>query len=70
MRGLKLEDLVGILDFLYHGETKVLQENCETFLDFAAELRVKGLTRGAEDEEERVRNSPQRKNFTEKRTLF
>ena len=67
MRGLKLEDLVGILDFLYHGETKVLQENCETFLDFAAELRVKGLTR---DEEERVKNSPQRKNFTEKRTLF
>ena len=70
MRGLKLEDLVAILDFLYHGETKVLQEKRKTFLDFAAELRVKGLTRGAEGEEERVKNSPQRKHFPLKRELY
>ena len=50
MRGLKLENLVAILDFLYHSEANVLQENLETFLALAAEFRVKGLSRGTDDE--------------------
>ena len=44
MRSLKSEDLLAILDFLYFGETNVLQENLDSFLALAEELRLKGLS--------------------------
>ena len=44
MRGLKSEDLLAIVDFLYFGETNILQENLDSFLALAEELRLKGLT--------------------------
>ena len=43
MRGLKSEDLGAIVDFLYCGEANVLQDNLESFLAIAEELRLKGL---------------------------
>ena len=44
MRGLTSEDLLAITDFLYFGEANVLQENLDSFLALAEELRLKGLT--------------------------
>ena len=44
MRGVKSEDLVAIVDFLYYGEVNVHQDNLEAFLALAEELRLKGLT--------------------------
>ena len=44
MRGLKSEDLLAIIDFLYFGEANVLQENLDSFLALAEELKLKGLT--------------------------
>merc|ERR1719500_768345 len=52
MRGLKSEDMSAVLDFLYFGEAKVLQENLDSFLVLAEELRLKGLSGGAELEKE------------------
>ena len=49
MRGLKGPDLVSIVDFLYFGEANVMQENLESFLAFAEELKLKGLTNGEND---------------------
>ena len=43
MRGVKSEDLAAIVDFLYCGEANVLQENLDSFLALAEELRLKGL---------------------------
>ena len=43
MRGLKADDLVAMVDFLYYGEANVNQESLEVFLSFAEELRLKGL---------------------------
>merc|ERR1719341_524392 len=43
MRGLKSEDLSAILDFLYCGEANVFQENLDSFLAIAEELKLKGL---------------------------
>merc|ERR1712129_80070 len=43
MRGLKSEDLVAMLDFLYYGEANVSQENLDSFLAVAEELQLKGL---------------------------
>jgi len=44
MRGVKSEDLVAIIDFLYYGEANVYQENIDAFLAIAEELKLKGLT--------------------------
>ena len=47
MRGLKSENISAIVDFLYFGEANVLQDNLDSFLELAEELRLKGLTNGA-----------------------
>ena len=57
MRGMKSEDLVAILDFLYSGEANVYQEN---LLVIAEELQLKGLK--SNDEEAEVANQSQIKN--------
>merc|ERR1711934_691880 len=43
MRGLKSKDLVAMINFLYHGEANVYQENLDSFLAIAEELQLKGL---------------------------
>ena len=45
LRGFQSQDLVTILDFLYFGEANVFQENLDSFLEVADELKLKGLTR-------------------------
>ena len=58
MRGIKYEDLVAIIDFLYIGEANVYQENLDSFLAVAGELRLKGLS-GETKEEARIENKEQ-----------
>ena len=43
MRGVKFDDLVAIVDFLYYGEANVFQENLDSFLAVAEELQLKGM---------------------------
>ena len=43
MRGMKSENLLAIVDFLYNGEANVFQENLDSFLAIAEELQLKGL---------------------------
>ena len=43
MRGMKSEDLVALIDFLYCGEAKVYKENLDSFLAIAEELKLKGF---------------------------
>merc|ERR1712129_609068 len=51
MSGLKFENLVAMIDFLYNGEANVYQENLDSFLAVAEELQLKGLMgSGAEEE--------------------
>ena len=57
MKGLKSRDLVAMVDFLYQGEASVLQENLDSFLALAQELRLKGLTGGADSTSE-VKDEP------------
>ena len=52
MRGLKSKHLEAVLDFIYKGETSVLQEDLEGFLLLAEELQLKGLEGGGAAEEE------------------
>jgi len=56
MRGLKSEDLVAMIDFLYFGEANIYQENLDSFLAVAEELQLKGLMgSGAEEEAEEMK---------------
>ena len=58
MKGIKFEDLQAMVDFLYRGEANVFQENLESFLAIAEELKLKGLS-GLQDESERITESNQ-----------
>ena len=49
MRGLKTSHLTTVIDFIYHGEVNIHQEELEGFLLLAEELELKGLTGGLED---------------------
>jgi len=51
MRGLKSDDIVAMVDFLYFGEANVYQENLDSFLAVAEELQLKGLMGSAAEEE-------------------
>ena len=44
LRGFQSQELLSILDFLYFGEANVYQENLDSFLAIAEELKLKGLT--------------------------
>ena len=43
MRGLKSDDILAIVDFLYRGEANVCQANLNSFLAIADELQLNGL---------------------------
>ena len=45
MRGVKSDDLLAIVDFIYHGEANVCQGNLDYFLAIAEELQLRGLMR-------------------------
>ena len=53
MKGMRLDDLLVIVDFLYHGEANIYQENLDSFLSIAEELKLKGLT-GTDDSKENL----------------
>jgi len=44
LRGVSFCDLSSVLDFMYHGEVNVAQEDLNSFLAVAEELQIKGLT--------------------------
>jgi len=47
LKGVKYQDLLAVLSFMYNGEVNVAQEELNTFLSVAEDLRVKGLTQNA-----------------------
>ena len=49
MRGLKATDLVALVDFIYHGEANIFQEQLDSFLALAEELELKGLSGNSEE---------------------
>ena len=57
MRGIKSENLLAIVDFLYCGEANVFQENLDSFLAIAEELQLKGLMGQAEDVDRKMENN-------------
>jgi len=44
LKGVKYTDLQSVLNFMYHGEVNIAQEELNSFLAVAEDLKVKGLT--------------------------
>ena len=51
MRGIKARDLVCLVDFIYHGEANVYEEDLNNFLAIAEELNLTGLIGSTTSEE-------------------
>ena len=58
LKGVKYADLVSVLNFMYHGEVNVAQEELNSFLAVAEELKVKGLTQNGSDSKPVSRSDP------------
>ena len=56
MRGIKSENLLSIVDFLYCGEANVFQENLDSFLVVAEELKLRGFMGQSENVEKETEN--------------
>jgi len=44
LKGVRYTDMLSVLNFMYHGEVNVAQEELNSFLSVAEDLKVKGLT--------------------------
>merc|ERR1711915_1171442 len=51
LKGVRYIDLVSVLNFMYHGEVNVAQEELNSFLSVAEDLKVKGLTQNNSEKE-------------------
>ena len=61
MRGIKSEDLMAVVRFLYYGEAMIYHENLDSFLKIAEELKVKGLSKAGQVVSGQEDNGLQRK---------
>ena len=51
MRGMSTRQLTDVVDFIYHGEVNIYQEDLDTFLKLAEELQLEGLTGSKTDDQ-------------------
>merc|ERR1712198_647165 len=58
LKGVKFTDLQSVLNFMYHGEVNVAQDEFNSFLAVAEELRVKGLTQNNQAGSSKKDHSP------------
>ena len=47
LKGVEFTDLQAVLNFMYHGEVNVAQEELNSFLSVAEDLQIKGLTQNS-----------------------
>jgi len=59
LKGMKYTDLVSVMDFMYHGEVNVAQEELNSFLAVAEDLKVKGLTQDHPDSAGKQQRKPE-----------
>ena len=60
LKGVKYAEIISILNFMYHGEVNVAQDELNSFLAVAEELRVKGLTQNTTQERSKEQHTDQK----------
>jgi len=58
LKGVKYKELLSVLNFMYMGEVNVAQEELNSFLAVAEDLRVKGLTQNNSSSEAKPKSEP------------
>jgi len=58
LKGVKYADLLSVLNFMYHGEVNVAQEELNSFLAVAEDLKVKGLTQNNSEGKKQHQQAP------------
>jgi len=54
LKGVSFRDMESVLNFMYHGEVNVAQEDLNSFLQVAEDLRVKGLTQNNQESKRNI----------------
>ena len=67
LRGFRSEDMAAILDFIYFGEANVYQDNLDSFLAIAEELKLQGITGSEKTESEEVEEE---RKFSEPKPIY
>ena len=49
LKGVRYPDLVALVDFIYYGSVNIAQDDLNSFLAVAEDLKIKGLTQGETD---------------------
>jgi len=66
LKGVRYEDIISVLNFMYHGEVNVAQEDLNSFLSVAEDLQVKGLTQNNQkDQQTHLKATTERKHISE-----
>merc|ERR1712096_269860 len=63
LKGVKYEEILLVLNFMYHGEVNVAQDELNSFLSVAEDLQVKGLSQSHTKETRTNHHSPNVKRF-------
>ena len=58
LKGVRFCDLQSVLNFMYHGEVNVAQDELNSFLMVAEDLRIKGLTQNSSEPSRKENHSP------------
>jgi len=59
LKGIRYTDLTAVLNFMYHGEVNVAQEDLDVFLALAQDLQIKGLTQKNEEQKGNIADTKQ-----------
>ena len=63
LKGVRYEDITSVLSFMYHGEVNISQDELNSFLEVAEDLKVKGLTQNNLNEEKSEFKPPAERNL-------
>ena len=58
LKGVKYQDVLSVLNFMYNGEVNIAQEELNTFLSVAEDLKVKGLTQNDHGQQDKLSSKP------------
>jgi len=61
LKGVRYPDLLALLDFIYYGEVNIAQDDLNSFLAVAEDLKIKGLTQGETQSKPETRPSKDQK---------
>merc|ERR1719219_1100598 len=58
LKGITFSGIQSVLNFMYYGEANIAQEDLNTFLSVAEELKVKGLTQSQSQNQQSSSSKP------------